>query len=337
MRSYCSLYVDAGYLMAASSTRVTGTSLRSATEMDVASLLSALTKQVEVHSGLPLLRIHWYDAGTRAGAPGGNQKDIATIPKVKLRLGRISFNGEQKGVDLKLALDLITQSRNRVAEIVYLVSGDDDLSEAVEEAQHLGVQVIGLVVPDQQGEAIAASKHLQMTVDQMLLIDDVIVDNHVKKSTAAAMQEVAAAAVTPAAEPQAEPEVREPASLQVPSPALLAQRPHARPAATVAPAAPAQAPLYSTTTGVASTGSAVAGLNAPTDEIGDVVDKVVINWWRSASALSRQELLQGKPIIPAELDRALLNDLSNKLNVYDIPQDWRFVLRDEFWAKISRL
>jgi len=97
-------------------------------------LLADLTTQVETHSGLPLLRIHWYDAGTRAGTPGGNQREIATIPKVKLRLGRIGFNGEQKGVDLKLALDLISQSRNRSSEIVYLISGDDDLSEAVEEA-----------------------------------------------------------------------------------------------------------------------------------------------------------------------------------------------------------
>ena len=115
MRSYCSLYVDAGYLIAAASTRVTGTSLRSATEVDVPGLLAELTKQVETDSGLPLLRIHWYDSGTRQGAPSESQRDIATLPKVKLRLGRVGFNGEQKGVDLKLALDLITQSRNKAA------------------------------------------------------------------------------------------------------------------------------------------------------------------------------------------------------------------------------
>src|SRR4051812_27760817 len=193
MRSYCSLYVDAGYLMAAASTRVTGTSLRSATEMDVPGLLAALTEQVERDSGLPLLRIHWYDAGTRTGGPGGNQRDIATIAKVKIRLGRVGFNGEQKGVDLKLALDLITQSRNRAAEIVYLVSGDDDLSEAVEEAQYLGVQVISLVVPDAEGEAIAVSKHLQMTVDQMQFIRPATIDAHVQRSASAAMKDVAAA------------------------------------------------------------------------------------------------------------------------------------------------
>jgi hypothetical protein len=47
--------------------------------------------------------------------------------------------------------------------------------------------------------------------------------------------------------------------------------------------------------------------------------------------------MRGKPIIPAELDRALLNDLSNKLAVYDIPQEWRYALRDAFWGKVGRL
>ena len=27
----------------------------------------------------------------------------------------------------------------------------------------------------------------------------------------------------------------------------------------------------------------------------------------------------------------------NQLNVYDIPQDWRFALRDVFWDKMARL
>ena len=68
-----------------------------------------------------------------------------------------------------------------------------------------------------------------------------------------------------------------------------------------------------------------------------VVDKVIVNWWRGASESSRRELLAGKPTIPAEIDRTLLSDLSNKLNVYDIPQDWRFALRDAFWDKMARL
>lgn len=340
MRSYCSLYVDAGYLIAAASTRVTGTSLRSATEVDVPGLLSELTKQVEADSGLPLLRIHWYDSGTRQGAPSGSQRDIATLPKVKLRLGRVGFNGEQKGVDLKLALDLITQSRNKAAEVVYLVSGDDDLSEAVEEAQHHGVQVISLVVPDEQGQAISVSQNLQMTVDQLQLIGTTVIDDHVKKSPSAAMKEVADAAVVggeTAAQgsPPRAPVVKLPPR-PGPTPTPVA-RPLPKPPI-VRPLTAAPLPAYSTSTGNAGTYGTHTALDEHTTEaIGDVVDNVVINWWRGASEASRHELLKGKPLIPSDMDRALLNDLSNKLAIYDIPQDWRFALRDAFWSKIGRL
>lgn len=326
MRSYCSLYVDAGYLMAAASTRVTGTSLRSATDMDVGGLLAALTRQVEADCGLPLLRIHWYDAGTKAGGPDVRQRDIASLAKVKLRLGRLGFNGEQKGVDLKLALDLITQSRNRAAEIVYLISGDDDLSEAVEEAQALGVQVIGLVVPDAHTEPIAVSKNLQMTVDQMQVIDPIAIDQHVKRSVAATLKEVAEASATgPATSLES---VGGTAPAPVPSPVTVA-RARLKPRS---PAGTLAVPVYSTSTGAVSQPS----YDVPA-EITDVVDKVVVNWWRGASPESHAELMKGKPTIPAELDRALLNDLSNRLSVYDIPQEWRYALREAFWTKVSRL
>jgi uncharacterized LabA/DUF88 family protein len=328
MRSYCSLFVDAGYLMAAASTRVTGTSLRSATDVDVPALLGDLTRQVETHSGLPLLRIHWYDAGTRQGAPSGNQRDIATIPKVKLRLGRVGFNGEQKGVDLKLALDLIAQSRNKAAEIVYLVSGDDDLSEAVEEAQHHGVQVISLVVPGPDGQPFAVSQHLQITVDQLQLIEPATIDDHVKRSAAAVMKDIAAATIA-----EAEPVVEQRPPAVVPSPLTLAQPRRVPPQQQAAKAIPA----YSTSTGSATAHDNRAVNDDVEEAIRDVVDKVVMNWWRGASAASREELHRGKPLIPAELDRVLLSDLSNKLDLYDIPQEWRFALRDAFWAKMERL
>jgi hypothetical protein len=296
-----------------------------------------LTAHAEKDSGLPLLRIHWYDSGTRQGAPSGNQREIATIPRVKLRLGRVGFNGEQKGVDLKLALDLITQSRNKAAEVVYLVSGDDDLSEAVEEAQHQGVQVISLVVPDSDGKAIAVSQHLQMTVDQMQLIQPQAIDSHVRKSVAAAMKDVAVA--TPAVQTP-------PAVLATPAPPVpAAPTPTAMPPARPTPKPPATRPMtkgptpaYSTSTGSAGSFGTHVPLDDDTSEaISDVVDKVVINWWRGASQASRDELMKGKPLIPAELDRTLLTDLSNRLAVYDIPQDWRFAMRDAFWAKMERL
>jgi hypothetical protein len=134
MRSYCALYIDAGYLLASVSIRVSGTSLRAATKVDTPGLISELVRQVVDDSALPLLRVNWYDAASGA-VMSPEQLKIAHLAQVKMRLGRRGLVGEQKGVDLKLGLDLVTQARNRVADVIYLVSGDDDLTEAVEEAR----------------------------------------------------------------------------------------------------------------------------------------------------------------------------------------------------------
>jgi uncharacterized LabA/DUF88 family protein len=172
MRSYCAIYVDVGYLIASAATRVTGTSLRRGVTVDHARLIEGLITQAEEDSGLPLLRVNWYDSGARPGGmPDVHQDEIGLLPRVKLRLGRINHSGEQKGVDLRIGLDLATHGRNRVVDVIYLVSGDDDLTEAVEEAQGHGVQVIVLAVPDHAGRPYAVARHLQREADSLILID----------------------------------------------------------------------------------------------------------------------------------------------------------------------
>jgi hypothetical protein len=95
VRSRCAVYVDAGYLWAASATRFAGTSLRSSIEADHERLIGALIAHAENASALPLPRVHWYDAAHNA-VPDQAQEKIGMLPRVKLRLGRIGFDGEQK-------------------------------------------------------------------------------------------------------------------------------------------------------------------------------------------------------------------------------------------------
>lgn len=335
MRSYCGVYIDAGYLTATASLRLTGTSYRAATELDVSSLVEAVVRQVTQHSQLSLLRVHWYDAGAR-GVASSEQRRIATLPRVKLRLGRTSVHGEQKGVDLKLALDLITQARNRVTDVVYLVSGDDDLTEAVEEAQHLGTQVVLLAVPDQEGRPINVSRNLQMACDEMLLMDSDALDAHVRKATPkVAAEEVEPARATPdpettrATEPAAPPRV---------TPAVLAAMLEHRAPAAMPPRrlyTSAAVPVYSSTTGQAPPRADAA---APEIEeaVSSVVDSLLASWRLSAGPEAKRELLAGKPMIPPELDRTLLRDLSARLHVDELDSTARFRLRQTFWAKAER-
>ena len=147
MRSNSSVYVDAGYLLSSAATRVTGTSLRSGIHVDYSTMVSGLIQQAEAAASLRVLRVHWYDSA-KDGVPDAQQQRIGELPRVKLRLGRFGVDGQQKGVDLRIGLDLTAHARNGAADVFFLVSGDDDLTEAVEEAQVHGIQVIVLAVPN---------------------------------------------------------------------------------------------------------------------------------------------------------------------------------------------
>ena len=103
------------------------------------------------------------------------------------------------------------------------------------------------------------------------------------------------------------------------------------------PVGPRSVPAYATSTG---TGGHWPGSVIDEGEMEDairfVVDKVVQNLWRTAGPELREELDRDRPNIPAEIDRTLLNDLSNKLGNYDLPQPSRFALRDAFWETVDR-
>lgn len=175
MRSQSAIFVDAGYLMAAAATRVTGSSLRRGIKVDYAGLVSELIALVEERAGLPVLRVYWYDAGKNGAAEPEHEK-VAVLPKVKLRLGHVGVVGEQKGVDLRIGLDMVGHSRNHAVDVIYLLSGDGDLTEAVEEAQAQGVQVFVLAVPTESGEPHGVSGYLTKAADGVEVLEGSILE-----------------------------------------------------------------------------------------------------------------------------------------------------------------
>ncbi|WP_366521069.1 NYN domain-containing protein [Lapillicoccus sp.] len=346
MRSHCAIYVDVGYLLASAATRVTGTSLRSAVVISYPDLVTRLIAQAETLSGLPALRVHWYDAGTRgSGGPSQEQNAIGMLPRVKLRLGRTSPNGEQKGVDLRIGLDLASHGRGRVVDVIYLVSGDDDLTEAVEEAQSHGVQVVVLAVPDANGRPYAVSSHLIRESDGIVTIDSTIIDEtvHVRQRAeeplpATVPVSVAAGEQQPDAGPVlARPDVPTPADLARPKPRVPALASHhpVMPAAP-APSGPAagRTLVYSSSSG-GDSGYRTGLTAAERDLIDEVCHGVVATWAATATAADRAGLLSEKPYIPSDLDRTLLTDLSARLGVYDINDEARGDLRESFWDAVA--
>ncbi|MFE0023356.1 NYN domain-containing protein [Amycolatopsis sp. NPDC059021] len=321
------MYVDAGYLLAAAATRITGTSLRSGIEVDHERLIKALVARATECSGLPLLRVHWYDAAAN-GVPNRTQEEIGLLPKVKVRLGRIGVDGEQKGVDLRIGLDMVAHARNAAVEVIFLVSGDDDLSVAVEEAQAHGAQVSVLAVPTREGAAHGVSRHLLRAADglELLAADDLD------------------AALTPRGSTTPASASATSARSDVPSPSLLAHR--ARPATPGRPTpsaldtgTPARTHAALVCSSSTSSGTALApGFRTVEDvaePIDEVVSRVLKTWLGSATPHEQAELIANRPSIPRDIDRALLQDLSDVLGVYDLNDVIRHELRARFWRELD--
>lgn len=134
------VFVDAGYLFAQGSILLAGSKLpRSRMMLDYSGVVTQLAEFASEVSGLPILRVYWYD-GTSTG-PTAAHLALAHLPNVKVRLGFVNSVGQQKGVDSLIVTDLITLARNRAMSEAVLLSGDEDTRVGVQQAQEHGVRV----------------------------------------------------------------------------------------------------------------------------------------------------------------------------------------------------
>lgn len=166
------VFVDAGYLFAQGAVTLTGTQQRRETiALDIAAVKSAIQGAVASQSGLPLLRIYWYDA-MRFGRPTPEQHALADHGDIKIRLGQVNSVGEQKGVDALIITDLAELARNKAMADAILISGDEDLRVGVMLAQQFGVRVHLVGIRPASGNQ---SQTLRQEADTTLEWDDAIV------------------------------------------------------------------------------------------------------------------------------------------------------------------
>ena len=319
--------VDAGYFYAALATRISGSSYRGAVKVNEEQFISRLLEQVEAECGADLLRVLWYD-GARDGMPDSDQRRIGNLDGVKLRMGRINTYGEQKGVDLRLGLDLLLMAVNRTIEFAYVISGDDDLTEAVEDAQQLGLRVKVLAVPQAGHDAVpfAVAKSLALAADGVLLIDPKHISESVTEAPSIITKRVAEAPVKPA----------------IPTPATIAKA--QRSGAKITPSVQPQ-PQQPITSHELVYSSAWQNKNVheeysatiPVETIEEVARQAYTVWHRTATEQDIFDLSRNRPSIPPEVDRILLADLANTCNIYDVPLWARQELRAMFWAAVDKL
>ncbi|WP_455358615.1 NYN domain-containing protein [Streptomyces sp. SYSU K21746] len=178
------IFVDAGYVYAAAGRLVAGTEDRRAFDLDAEGLIEAfIDKARTIFADSRLLRVYWYD-GARRRIHTAEQQSIAELPDVKVRLGNLNANNQQKGVDSLIRTDLESLARHRAISDAALVGGDEDLVSAVEAAQGYGARVHlwGIEAVDGRNQA----EPLLWEVDSQRAFDLDFCKPYVTRRTAAA-------------------------------------------------------------------------------------------------------------------------------------------------------
>jgi uncharacterized LabA/DUF88 family protein len=184
------IFVDAGYLYAAAGRLVAGTEDRRAFDLDAEGLIEALIDRARtIFADSRLLRVYWYD-GARRRIHTAEQQSIAELPDVKVRLGNLNANNQQKGVDSLIRTDLESLARHRAISDAALLGGDEDLVSAVEAAQGYGARVHlwGIEAPEGRNQA----EPLLWEVDSQRTFDLDFFKPYVSRRTAAAYEAGAA-------------------------------------------------------------------------------------------------------------------------------------------------
>lgn len=163
-----------------------GTEDRRAFDLDAEGLIEALIDRARnIFADSRLLRVYWYD-GARRRIHTAEQQSIAELPDVKVRLGNLNANNQQKGVDSLIRTDLESLARHRAISDAALLGGDEDLVSAVEAAQGFGARVHlwGIEAPEGRNQA----EPLLWEVDSQRTLDLDFFKPYVSRRTAPAAE-----------------------------------------------------------------------------------------------------------------------------------------------------
>ncbi|QMU68585.1 NYN domain-containing protein [Streptacidiphilus sp. P02-A3a] len=168
----CVVLVDAGYLLGAAASLLAGESSRSRIAVEHAELIRLLRERAEAETGLPLLRIYWFDAAPDR-RPMPDHRRLRVMPRVTVRLGALTrADGRmvQKGVDAAMHAELSELARNRACADVVLVTGDGDLLPGMTAAKDYGVAVHLWAVQAADGD-FNQSEDLVAEADERRVLD----------------------------------------------------------------------------------------------------------------------------------------------------------------------
>ena len=296
-------------------------------------LIHAVSKHADELVRGELLRVYWYDAA-RDRVPTIDQRVIAQMPLVKLRLGNLNARGQQKGVDAQIRADMEALARHRAITDAVLVAGDEDMVPAVEAAQAYGVRVHlwGIEPPYGTNQA----ERLVWESDTVEILDSAFVQPYFTRQ--AAVREHRPERTRQRYRPRRNSSAtgRHPAR----RPSLRTGLPRAgrgrarQPRATSRSAEPAVRPEMIS---AASSGTEPAARLGPDRvRVEEAGEHVAQKWILTRGNDNIRDLLPG-PILPPVIDKELLveaeKELGLSLRAYQEAREW---LRDAFWVRLHR-
>jgi uncharacterized LabA/DUF88 family protein len=294
------ILVDVGYLYAAVGDLLFGISSRRSFRVDAEGLIKALEERAAACMRGELLRVYWFDAA-RDRVPTIDQRVVAPLPRVKLRLGNLNKHNQQKGVDAQIRDDLETLARHGAVSDAILIAGDEDMVPAVEAAQTYGARIHLWGVEPPYGTNQAERLIWESDTVDVMQADFVKPYFELDTSREEEPEPVAPPMPTPAAVFGARPK-------PTPPPAR-AQHSHVGQVAKLGPG------------------------RARVEEIGE---HIAHKWILTRGRDNIRDLLPG-PILPTVIDKELLiegeKELGQSLRPFKEARDW---LREGFWARVYR-
>jgi uncharacterized LabA/DUF88 family protein len=312
--------VDVGYIYAAAGELLFGTSSRREFRVDAVPLIQVITKHADELIRGELLRVYWYDAA-RDRVPTIDQRVIAQMPWVKLRLGNLNARGQQKGVDAQIRADMEALARHRAITDAVLIAGDEDMVPAVEAAQAFGVRVHlwGIEPPYGTNQA----ERLVWESDTVDVLDGAFLRPYFTKNPV----EVVRSDV-----PGGGPGM----SATAPTPAQLFGDRHVRPIPGTAAGTGAGAVRTGHTGGFPAATGPMPRLGPDRVRVEEAGEHVAQKWILTRGRDNIRDLLPG-PILPPVIDKELLVDAEKELGLSLRPyQEAREWLRDAFWERVHR-
>ncbi len=250
--------------------------------------------------------------------PTIDQRVIAQMPWVKLRLGNLNARGQQKGVDAQIRADMEALARHRAITDAVLVAGDEDMVPAVEAAQAFGVRVHLWGVEPPYGTNQA--ERLVWESDTVDVLERAFVEPYFSRQPVAEHPSPAAAGALA--------RFSQVVSAK-PNPAQVFGDRHGD----------RHGERHGQKSPVRQLSPAVAAssrLGPERERVEEAGEHVAQKWILTRGEDNIRDLLPG-PILPPVIDKELLVDaekeLGQSLRAFQEAREW---LRDAFWARVHR-